>query len=265
MLPTLFVAHGAPTLAIENNAYTDFLSQYAMDLPDRYARPEAIVIFTAHWESRVQQISSVDPYEMIYDFGGFPDELYQITYPAAGSPELAEEIAQLLAQEGIPYEKHTSRGLDHGSWVPLRLLAPKADIPVVQLSVNPLLVAEEQYRIGRALSSLRHKNVLVIGSGGTVHNLWRVDFRQAVPEPWAVAFDQWIAEKLELWDTESLFAYMEQAPYAREAVPRNEHFIPLLYAMGAAELPNRESAAQAQLLFREYQYGSLSLSSWQFG
>jgi 4,5-DOPA dioxygenase extradiol len=264
MLPALFVAHGAPTLAVEHNAYTDFLGQYALDFMDRYPRPEAIVIFTAHWESRVQRISSVDRYEMIYDFGGFPDELYPLTYPAPGSPELAEEIAQLLSRDGIPYEKAASRGLDHGSWVPLRLLFPRADIPVVQMSVNPLLVPEEQYRIGRALSSLRQNNILVIGSGGTVHNLRRVDNRAIVPEPWAVAFDQWIAEKLELWDTESLFAYMEQAPYASEAVPRNEHLIPLLYAMGAS-VPVDGAASQAQLLFREYQYGSLSLSFWQFG
>jgi 4,5-DOPA dioxygenase extradiol len=268
MLPSFFVAHGAPTLAIENNAYTDFLGQFAMDFSSGYGKPEAIVLFSAHWESRTQLVSSVEQYEMIYDFGGFPDELYQIQYPAKGSPELADRIVQLLSREGISNELDTKRGLDHGTWVPLRLLFPAADIPVVQMSVNPLLVAEESYRIGKAIAPLREQNILVLGSGGTVHNLRRVDWRAQAPDPWAISFDQWLIEQLEVWDTEALYAYMERAPYAKEAVPRNEHFIPLLYAAGAADLRATGSALnaapRAKLLFRDYQYGSLSLSFWQF-
>lgn len=270
MLPTFFVAHGAPSLALEANAYTDFLGGLAREWPDRYPKAEAIVLFTAHWEHRVQRISAVERYEMIYDFSGFPDGLYQVRYPAQGHPELAEEIRGLLQAEGIPAELDTSRGLDHGSWVPLSLLFPDARIPVVQMSVHPGLVPEEQYRIGRALSGLRRRNVLVLGSGGTVHNLWRVQWGASSPEPWAVAFDDWLGERLELWDTDSLFAYREAAPHALDAVPRNEHFIPLLYAMGAAD-PGECGGApadgkpQAKQLFRDYQYGSLSLSFWEFG
>ncbi|WP_409344501.1 dioxygenase [Paenibacillus sp. MBLB4367] len=257
MMPSLFIAHGAPTLAIESNAYTAFLQELA----GKIQKPKAIVLFSAHWESGVQAVGGAEQYETIYDFGGFPDEMYQIKYPARGDMEIAREVASLFAAKGIPSRIDENRGLDHGSWVVLRLLYPQAEIPVIALSVNRQLTNEQQYRIGSALASLREQDILIVGSGGTVHNLRRVSWGAEKADDWALRFDDWLKEKLEAWDTEALFQYETQAPFAQEAVPPygNEHFVPLLLAMGAAD-----ATRKASLLYRSFQYGSLSLSCWQF-
>ncbi|MEC0371039.1 DODA-type extradiol aromatic ring-opening family dioxygenase [Paenibacillus chibensis] len=255
MMPSFFFAHGAPSLVLEEHAYTDLLKQFAAKL----LQPKAIVIFSAHWEEQVQTVSSVDRYSTIYDFGGFQDELYRMTYPAPGDRPLSEQIQSLFAKHGIPSRLDGERGLDHGAWAVLKLIYPDADIPVVALSVNRDLTNEQQYEIGKALSELREQDVLIIGSGGTVHNLRSVNWRAQGVDEWAGAFDQWLESKLEAWDTEALFQYEELAPYARMAVPTSEHFVPLLIAMGSGDA-NR----QAQLLHRSYQYGNLSLSCWQF-
>ncbi len=257
-MPSLFIAHGAPLLAIENNEYTQFLNELGKNMP----RPKAIVLFSAHWESRAQKVSNVDTYNTIYDFGGFPPELYQIKYPAQGNQQISDEIQDLFKSNGIPFEVETERGLDHGAWVVLRLLYPNADIPVIAMSVNPKLSTEEQYKIGKSLSSLREKDVLVIGSGGTVHNLRAVKWADHEIDQWAQEFDDWLAVHLTNWDLESLFKYESVAPNAEYAVPHygNEHFIPIFYAMGAAD-----DAKKASLLHRSYRYGNLSHSVWQFG
>ncbi|MDZ5473673.1 class III extradiol ring-cleavage dioxygenase [Bacillus sp. 31A1R] len=259
MLPSFFIAHGAPLLAIENNEYTRFLESLGTKLP----KPKAIVLFSAHWESDVQKISNVSEFDTIYDFGGFPEELYQIKYPAKGDSKVSTEIEDLLATEGIPCETNTSRGLDHGAWVVLRRIYSKADIPVISMSVNPSLSPAEQYKIGKSLAHLREKNILIIASGGTVHNLRavRMDGRTEVDQ-WALDFDQWLEEKLSSWDLESLFNYETLAPAAQHAVPPfgKEHFIPIYYAMGAAD-----QEKTSILLHRSYRYGNLSHSVWQFG
>ncbi|MDR0269670.1 class III extradiol ring-cleavage dioxygenase [Paenibacillus sp.] len=255
MMPSYFFAHGAPSLVLENHAYTDVLKKFAGSIP----KPKAIVLFSAHWEESVQTVSAVDEYSTIYDFGGFQDELYRMTYPAPGERSLSERIQSLFTKQGIPSKLDEKRGLDHGAWAVLKLLYPNADIPVVALSVNRYLTNEQQYEIGKALSELREQDVLIIGSGGTVHNLRSVNWRAQGGDEWAGAFDNWLQDKLETWDTASLFNYQELAPHAAMAVPTNEHFIPLLIAMGAGDA-NR----QAKLLHRSYQYGNLSLSCWQF-
>ncbi len=256
MLPSLFVAHGAPTLAIEQGEYVQFLQSLGQKYPD----PKAIVIFSAHWESSEQLVSGASCHEMIYDFYGFPEELYQVQYPAQGDPALAMEIVKLLADHGIAAKLDMQRGIDHGTWVPLSLLYPKADIPVIALSVNSYLPAEQQYRIGQALSALREKDVLVMGSGGTVHNLRRLNWGSSNTEGWAKEFDGWLSKQILEWNTAELFAYEKNAPFAKEAVPTPEHFIPLLLAMGAAD-----DQRKAKLLYQNYQLGSLSLACWQFG
>jgi 4,5-DOPA dioxygenase extradiol len=255
MIPSYFFAHGAPSLVLEENDYTDMLKKFAANSPS----PKAIVLFSAHWEEPVQTVSAVETYGTIYDFSGFQDELYRMTYPAKGDRALSEQIRSLFAQNGIESALDEKRGLDHGAWAVLKLLYPNADIPVVALSVNRHLSNEQQYKIGQALSELREQDVMIIGSGGTVHNLWMLDWRAQGISEWADSFDNWIQSKLEAWDTEAMFRYRELAPHAREAVPTSEHFIPLLLAMGAGD-KNRE----AKLLHRSYQYGSLSLSCWQF-
>ncbi|MBP3040083.1 dioxygenase [Bacillaceae bacterium Marseille-Q3522] len=260
MLPSFFIAHGAPLIAIEENEYTQFLNRLGEILP----RPKAIVLFSAHWESSVQKVSEINQYQTIYDFGGFPEELYRIEYPAKGNKDIAQEITELFTQQGVPYETDRKRGLDHGAWVVLRLLYPNADIPVISMSVNPHLTPEEQYKIGKSLSVLREKDVLIIGSGGTVHNLRALKMVQDDGEidHWALEFDKWLEQHLNSWDLESLYQYRSLAPGADLAVPRYgiEHFIPIFYAMGAAD-----NGQKATLMHRSYRYGNLSHSVWQFG
>jgi 4,5-DOPA dioxygenase extradiol len=255
MMPAYFFAHGAPSLVLEQHEYTFFLKSFAAQTP----KPKAIVIFSAHWEQTTQRISAVDTHGTIYDFSGFQDELYQVTYPAKGERSLSDQIQSLFTNKGIPSVLDEARGLDHGSWAVLKLVYPGADIPVVALSANRNLTNEQQYQIGSALAELREQDVLIIGSGGTVHNLRKVKWHSEAADDWAEAFDNWLQSKLETWDTDALFQYREIAPYAQESVPTNEHFIPLLLAMGAGD-----KTRQAKLLHRSYQHGNLSLSCWQF-
>lgn len=256
MIRPLFLNHGSPMLAVEESDYTAFLQKAGQEI-----RPKAIVIFTAHWESQVLTVSSVNgTYDTIYDFGGFPQELYEIQYPAEGSVQLASKLQTMFAAKGIPTRKDIARGLDHGSWVLLSRMYPKADIPVVQVSVNPYLPLEEQFKIGEAMQGLGEEDILVIGSGATVHNLRALYFGQTTPEPWAVEFDDWMIEKIMGQDTASLFAYKEQAPHARIAIPREEHLVPLFIAMGSGN-----SDRKPELLFRgKYEFGTFSYTCFAF-
>jgi 4,5-DOPA dioxygenase extradiol len=254
-MQSLFLAHGSPMNAIEDKEYTRFLEQFGKTL-----QPKAIVIFTAHWESDVLTISSSDEqYETIYDFYGFPNELYQIKYPAKGSSSLANILEEKLNKQGISVRKDMTRGLDHGSWTLLRRLFPKADIPVVQISVNPFLHPEKQYEIGKALRGLGAEDILVIGSGVTVHNLRIIKWGQTTPEPWAVEFDDWLIGKIKDNQLNDLFEYEKLAPHAQMAVPRAEHFVPLYIAMGSAD-----SLENAKVIFRNYEFGTLSNLCYQF-
>ncbi|MEW9702500.1 class III extradiol ring-cleavage dioxygenase [Paenibacillus sp. SI8] len=255
MISPIFVGHGSPMMAIQQTPCTDFLLAYGNKLA-----PKAIVIFTAHWETEVLTISSTDDvYETIYDFGGFPKELYQIQYPAKGSTELASALADRFQAKGIAANLDTQRGLDHGSWVPLSRMFPTPACPVVQVSVHPYLSPAEQYRIGEALRGLDQADILIIGSGATVHNLRAINWNATEPEAWAVAFDDWLVENMEKQHLDALFHYDTQAPHARMAVPRPEHFVPLYIAMGSGD-PQR----QPQVIHRSYEVGSLSYLSVSF-
>ncbi|WP_134699250.1 class III extradiol ring-cleavage dioxygenase [Ammoniphilus sp. YIM 78166] len=255
MVAPLFICHGAPSLALEDNSYTSFLQELG-----RSMKPKAIILFTAHWEQEVTTISFRDDvYDTIYDFGGFSPELYQIKYPAKGSTLLAEKVEEKLIQHNILSKRDYDRGLDHGSWVVLRLLYPDADIPVVQVSVNPYLPPAEQFKIGEALRDLGTEDILIVGSGGTSHNLRMINWGQSSPEPWTEEFDSWLIQQLENKDLEALFHYEEQAPHARLAVPRAEHFVPLFIALGSGE-----EQQPVKVLHRSYQYGTLSHIVFQF-
>ncbi|MDR6884346.1 class III extradiol ring-cleavage dioxygenase [Bacillus sp. 3255] len=256
MLPAFYIAHGTPGLAIEQHAYTEFLQKLGKSLP----LPRAIAVFSAHWESPVQRISSAVHPRTLHAFAGYPPKLHDMKYPSRGDLTLSLQIRQLFEAEGIGCELDDDRGLDHGVWGPLSHMYPAAQIPVVALSVNPRLTAEEHYRIGAALGSLREADVLVLGSGGTVHNLRRLDRNDPVPQLWAVAFDEWLAEQLDTWNLEALLRYDERAPHAAEAVPSPGHFAPLLLALGAAD-----EARRAKLLHHSFQMSTLSLSCWMFG
>lgn len=254
MISSLFVCHGGPTLVVEKNEYTDFLKALGNKIT-----PKAIVIFTAHWESEITAISSINhTYDMIYDFSGFPKELYSIKYPARGSEDIASELKSLLIKEGIESQFDKNRGLDHGAWDVLYLMYPNADIPVVQVSVNPYLAMEKQYELGRAIKDLGKEDILVIGSGSTVHNLATVDWSATHAAEWAVKFDNWLIEKVEKNDTEALFHYRESAPYAKRAVPREEHLVPLFIAMGSG------NQNKPKLLHQSYIYSTLSYLCFEF-
>lgn len=254
MISSLFLCHGGPTLVVEKNEYTDFLKDLGKKI-----NPKAIVIFTAHWESETTTISSIDDtYDMIYDFYGFPKELYSIKYPAKGSVDVASKLQSMLRSNDIESKLDENRGLDHGVWDVLYLMYPKADIPVVQVSINPYLSMEKQYEIGRAIRELGKEDILVIGSGSTVHNLATVDWDSEKVEEWVVEFDNWLIEKVENNDTEVLFNYRQLAPYARRAVPREEHIVPMFIAMGSG---NKD---KPKLLHQSYAYGTLSYICFEF-
>ena len=254
MISSLFVCHGGPTLVVEKNEYTSFLK----DLGKRL-KPKAIVVFTAHWESNVTTISSIEgTYDMIYDFYGFPKALYTKKYPAKGSVELASKLKKLLNDNGIESRLDKSRGLDHGSWDFLYLMYPNADIPVVQVSINPFLPMDKQYEIGKALRALGEEDILVIGSGSTVHNLSTIDWEAENVESWALEFDNWLIEKVENNDTKSLFNYRNLAKNSEKAIPREEHIVPMFIAMGSG------NKIKPKLLHHSYVYGTLSYICFEF-
>lgn len=254
-LPSLFVAHGSPMLALDGEAWGVALGATAAALP----RPTAILVATAHWEAAGPfRLSAAERPGVMHDFGGFPEALYHLDYPAPGAPALAQRAQALLTAAGLEAALDPSRPLDHGTWVPLMYLAPEADIPVVQLSLPRPRTPEQLLAAGRALAPLREEGVLIVGSGGLVHNLRRVIWDgEPPPEPWAAQFQAWVDARLAVGDAAGLAAW-PTAPGAREAVPTSEHFDPLFVALGAAEGP-------AAPIFQAWQLGNLSLSSYRFG
>lgn len=234
MLPAFFVSHGAPTLPLTDAPVRRFLEGFAASLPER---PRAILVVSAHWETARPAVNAVAINQTIHDFYGFPRALYAMHYPAPGSAALAERVRALLADGGIASDIDTSRGLDHGAWVPLRMIFPEADIPVVQLSVQTGLGPGHHLALGRLLAPLREKGVLILASGSFTHDLSSFrDYADAIdaPEPeWVTRFADWMDAALQQGRTDDLLAYREQAPDARRNHPTEEHLLPLFVALGA--------------------------------
>ncbi len=259
MLPALFVAHGSPLVALDDDEYNRSLAGYAASLP----RPRAVVIVSAHWEVRGQvRVSSSARPPTIHDFGGFPQALYQITYPAPGAPALAADVVGLLRAAGVDAALDPERGLDHGAWVPLRFMYPAANVPVVAVSLPAPRAPSELLAIGAALGQLRERDVMLVGSGGVVHNLRRVVFedKQAPAIDWAREFDAWVGDKLHGGDFTGLGEYRANAPHAALAVPTSEHFDPALVVAGAARAGERATS-----VFEGFHHGSLSMRSFAVG
>lgn len=227
-LPSLFVSHGAPTLVDQTGGAAGFLRSLGRDLP----RPRAILVVTAHWETRVPTISAAAAPSTIHDFHGFPRHLYDLRYPAPGAIALAADVVAALRAAGIAYALDHHRGLDHATWVPLMLMYPEASIPVAQLSVQPEADAAHHLALGRALAHLRRDGILIIGSGASVHNLtqWRPG-EEAVPQ-WAETFQRWLGGVVARGADHELADYRLRHDGAL-AHPRNEHLLPLMVAMGA--------------------------------
>lgn len=251
-MPALFLSHGSPTLPFDPLEAREFLSSLGRTLP----RPRAVLCCTAHWETAGALLSGVAAPDTIHDFYGFPPELYRLRYPAPGSPEVASRAAALLADAGLPVGVDRDRGLDHGTWVPLMLMYPDADVPVVQLSVQPALDAAAHVAIGRALAPLREEGVLVIGSGAATHNL-REFGRHALdasPAEWVLAFVAWLRQRVAAADVEALVHWRERAPHASRNHPTPEHLLPLFVALGAA------AGAAGRTLHDEVAWGVLAMT-----
>jgi len=251
-MPTVFVSHGSPMLYLEKELPARaFLAGLGKAVP----RPKAIVAVSAHWNTERPAVSVSARPETIHDFYGFPDALFKLHYDAPGAPELARRVAEMTG--AVPAEY----GLDHGAWVPALLAWPEADIPIFQLSVQPYMSPAHHLDIGRKLGALREEGVLVMGSGSATHNLRRLVRGQhdAPPEPWAKAFDDWLADTVEKGDAAALADYRSVAPHARDAHPTDEHFLPLHVAFGAAG-----EGARGKALHRSFTSGNLSMASYVF-
>jgi 4,5-DOPA dioxygenase extradiol len=231
MLPSLFISHGSPMLALAPGASGPALARLAAELPT----PRAILVVSAHWESPELYVTSSARPETWHDFHGFPDELYALHYPAPGHPQLAQEVVDQLKIAGLSAQLDPQRPLDHGAWVPLSLMYPQAEIPIVQLSLPSRQGPALQTQIGHALAGLREDGVLLIGSGSITHNLGELDWH-AGPEvitPWAQAFRDWMVTTLARDDETALHDYRRQAPAATRNHPSDEHLLPLFFARGA--------------------------------
>lgn len=231
--PTLFVPHGTPTFAIRPGAAGAALQRIARTLP----RPRALIVISPHWDTPHPVVGTAGRFETIHDFWGFPQALYQIRYPATGCPEGAEEVAEAIEVGGFRVTRDTARGLDHGAWVPLRLMYPDADVPIIPLSLQSRGGAELAYRLGQALAPLVERGFMIMGTGSVTHNLR--DFQTAwhgggQTPGYVQSFADWIARRVAEKDVVALLGYRKNAPFASRAHPTDEHLLPLLTAFGAA-------------------------------
>ncbi|HEY6095170.1 MAG TPA: class III extradiol ring-cleavage dioxygenase [Gallionellaceae bacterium] len=257
-LPTLFVSHGSPMLSLEDGPARRFLTGWG----EQHVRPKAILVASAHWETRGGVgVSTAEQPRAIHDFGGFPRELYELQYAAPGAPGVAQQTIALLQEAGFMVAPSDNRGLDHGAWVPLRLMYPAADIPVFQVSLLHGASPAEHYRLGAALQPLREQGVLVMGSGSVTHNLYEImGHGQDDPvEPWVSEFDQWLAATLEAGRVADLLEYRKLAPNAVRNHPTEEHLLPLFVALGAAG-----TSAVATRVHASHTYGILAMDAYTF-
>jgi 4,5-DOPA dioxygenase extradiol len=256
-LPTLFVSHGSPMTAVEPGAAGPAWAKLAAALP----KPRAILIASAHWETELPMLTGNPAPGTIHDFAGFPDALYALRYPAKGAPDVAAEASALLKQGGITAGIDGCRGLDHGAWVPLMHMYPGADVPVVQLSIQPARGAAHHLELGRALAPLSDRGVLIVGSGHVTHNLrdWMLNRRRPNDLRYVAVFSDWVAQQLGNDDRDALIAWRERGPDAGRAHPTDEHFLPLLVAFGAAGARPRVARAH-----RDVVDGALSMDAYRF-
>ncbi|MGA7614980.1 MAG: class III extradiol ring-cleavage dioxygenase [Thermoanaerobaculia bacterium] len=255
--PTLFISHGAPSVILDDPEFVAALRGFASRLP----KPRAVILMSAHWESDTSvRLTARDPSKTIHDFGGFDRQLYSLHYPAPGDPELSRRIVSILEDASIDAAVDDSRGLDHGAWIPLLMLYPDADVPVIELSLPRPRSVDLVRRIGRALAPLRDEGMMLIGSGGVVHNLSEIRFSShpAVSE-WARRFDDWVWRCIRTRDFDELGQYRNAAPTADLAVPTTEHFDPIFFTVGTSR-----DEEQEMLIFEGFRFGNLSMRSFAF-
>ncbi|HEX5512422.1 MAG TPA: class III extradiol ring-cleavage dioxygenase [Actinomycetales bacterium] len=255
-MPAVYLSHGAPPLA-DDQRWTAELATWSGALP----KPRSILVVSAHWEEAPLAIGATRTVPLVYDFWGFPDRYYEVTYPAPGAAELAADVRKLLSSPQHPVTDVPDRGLDHGAYVPLVEMYPDADVPVLQISM-PTLDPVQLLQIGRALAPLRDQGVLIMGSGFTTHNLRQMSWEggpDAQAPTWSAEFDAWCREAVAQRDLDALLDFLHRGPAARVAHPRTEHFAPLFVALGAS----LDDAEAGQSVIDGFWYG-LSKRSFQF-
>jgi 4,5-DOPA dioxygenase extradiol len=253
-MPSVFIGHGSPMNAIEDTPYSRAWKSLGGALP----RPESIVVVSAHWFTHGTGVTAMEKPKTIHDFGNFPRVLHEMQYPAPGNPALAREIASLLAP--VPVQLDTSWGLDHGAWSVLVHMYPKADVPVVQLSVDADKTPQQHFDLGSRLAPLRERNILVMATGNVVHNLDYMNPQRAEPFDWAERFDAFVRAALVSRDNDALVNY-EKHPDASLAAPDPDHFLPLLYSAGI----RREDDPLTFIVDGGLDMGSVSMRAFQVG
>jgi len=263
LMPSIFVSHGAPTFALEPGRAGPLLrgiGERIQQLPGL----RAILVVSPHWQTRGLRVSTAAAPATVHDFGGFPAPLYRLRYPVEGAPNVAEETMTLLTAAGLPVAAQENQGLDHGAWVPLLHMLPQGDVPVFQLSLPVDISAEGALQLGRALAPLRERGVVILASGSLTHNLY--EFRHTLDgdqEPYVLDFVQWIRRAALAHDSAALAAYREQAPHAQRAHPSDEHYLPLLVAIGASGASGAEEPVE--VIDGGVTYGVLSMEGYVFG
>jgi 4,5-DOPA dioxygenase extradiol len=252
---SVFISHGSPMHALQPGAAGEAWKALANRLP----RPRAILIASAHWETNLPMLTGSDKPETVHDFYNFPEPLYRLRYPAPGAPEVAKRAQSLLKDAGFTAAIDGCRGLDHGAWSPLLYMYPDADIPVVQISVQPELGPGHHVALGTSLRKLSAEGVLIIGSGHMTHNLRDWARGQGAPAPYAREFQAWVFDKLKAKDWETLVDYRSRSPHGVRAHPTDEHFLPLFFALGAAS-----EKAKPERVYDAIDSGVLAMDAYLF-
>jgi 4,5-DOPA dioxygenase extradiol len=253
-MPVLFVGHGSPMNAIEDNEFGRAWKEMGRQL----TKPKAILAVSAHWETMGTKVTAMEKPKTIYDFYGFPKELYEVTYPAAGSPDLAQTIRKVINMTDV--QPDMTWGLDHGTWSVLRRMFPLADVPVVQLSLDRSKGPRHHYQLGQQLKELREEGVLIISSGNIVHNLRMVVFDSPVKYNWAESFDQKVKQWVLAGDHEAMIEYQKQGREAELAINSAEHYLPLLYTLGL-----QDEGEPISFFADKMSYGAISMRSIKVG
>lgn len=263
-LPSLFVSHGSPMIALEPRAAGAFLQRLGPAVTAAFGRPKAVLIASGHSLTREPVLLAGARHEAVYDFGGFDPKLNTLRYDAPGAPELARRVEQLLHAAGLPAHRVDEGGLDHGIWTPLRYVFPDADVPVLPLAWPPDWSPARLFALGAAIAPLAAEGVLVVGSGAMTHNLRRVFAggrmnvdQPATPE--SVAFRDWFAARAEAGDWDALLDYRAQAPHAALMHPTDEHLLPFFVAAGAG------GRVPARRIHQSFEYGDLGMDAYAFG
>lgn len=256
LMPLMFIGHGNPMNALWDNDFTQHLQQIGKSID----KPKAILVVSAHWLTKGTHVSINPNPETIHDFGGFPQALFDVQYPAKGAPDIAKEVAKNVTYTKI--HEVDEWGLDHGAWTVLKFIYPEADVPVFQLSIDITKGPEYHYQLAKQLAFLRKRGVLIMGSGNIVHNLRRVDFHniQAPVYDWAAEFDTLVKEKILSGDHQPLLDYQKQGTSAQISVPTNDHYLPMLYILGLAD-----KKEEIKFTYEGFQNASISMRSFRVG